>query len=56
MNDDLRPPRGAPAWRDPLSLSFEGHRRVLLLRLRWHASAADRRTRRQPRRLLGPRR
>jgi hypothetical protein len=30
------------AWRDPLSLSFRAHRRVLLLRLRWHERAATR--------------
>jgi hypothetical protein len=32
-----------PARRDPLALSFEAHRRLLLLRLRWHASRSHRR-------------
>lgn len=32
-------PRNLP---DPLSLGFEAHRRLLLLRLRWHGSAAGR--------------
>jgi len=28
-----------PAWRDPLSIGWQAHRRLLLLRLRWHASS-----------------
>ena len=28
---------GTPLWRDPLSLSFQAHRQVMLIRLRWHA-------------------
>ncbi|WP_173008383.1 hypothetical protein [Mycolicibacterium sp. P1-18] len=41
---DLDHERGAraAAWRDPLSMSFRAHRRVLLLRLRWHERAATR--------------
>lgn len=56
MNDDIRSSKGAPGWRDPLSLSFSAHRRVLLLRLRWHAAAENRRTRPGQRRHLRPRR
>ncbi|MCV7424143.1 hypothetical protein H7K45_26655 [Mycobacterium yunnanensis] len=43
--------REHPAWRDPLSLSFRAHRRVLLLRLRWHERSTTRpRSRRGKRR------
>lgn len=30
-------------WRDPLSMGWQAHRRILLLRLRWHSSATNRR-------------
>lgn len=30
-------------WRDPLSLGWQAHRGVLLLRLRWHATSTRRR-------------
>jgi hypothetical protein len=30
-------PSDKPGWRDPLTLGFQAHRRLLLLRLRWHA-------------------
>ncbi len=30
-------------WRDPLSMGWQAHRRILLLRLRWHSSATSRR-------------
>jgi len=33
-----------PAWRDPLSVGWQAHRRLLMLRLRWHASSSRRRT------------
>ena len=33
MTSDSKPPTGA-TWRDPLSVGFEAHRRLLLLRLR----------------------
>jgi hypothetical protein len=33
-------PAGKPRWRDPLSVGFEAHRGLMLLRLRWHASSA----------------
>ncbi|MBS1691314.1 MAG: hypothetical protein JST91_03740 [Actinobacteria bacterium] len=36
------PHRGAAGWRDPLSLGFEAHRGLLLLRLRWHAASPPR--------------
>ncbi len=26
-----------PAWRDPLSIGWQAHRGLLLLRLRWHS-------------------
>ncbi|EHI11283.1 hypothetical protein KEK_10328 [Mycolicibacterium thermoresistibile ATCC 19527] len=32
----------APVWRDPLSLGWQAHRGLLLLRLRWHASSSRR--------------
>lgn len=41
----------SPAWRDPLSIGWQAHRRILLLRLRWHTSSARRRDVR--RQLLG---
>jgi hypothetical protein len=34
--------RRAP-WRDPLSIGWEAHRHLMLLRLRWHDTAARRR-------------
>ena len=33
MTNDSKAPTGA-TWRDPLSMGFEAHRRLLLLRLR----------------------
>ena len=30
-------------WRDPLSMGWQAHRRILLLRLRWHSSSERRR-------------
>jgi hypothetical protein len=33
-------------WRDPLSIGWQAHRRLLLLRLRWHASSRRRTVRR----------
>jgi hypothetical protein len=49
-NDDTKAPKGTPVWRDPVGLGFRAHRNVLLLRLRWHASAAKRRPPRRSRR------
>jgi hypothetical protein len=43
VKDDSTTPKGTPAWRDPVGLSFKAHRGVLLLRLRWHATVDKRR-------------
>ncbi len=32
------------AWRDPLSIGWQAHRGLLLLRLRWHTSSSRLRT------------
>ena len=42
MTDDSRTPAGAK-WRDPLSVGFEAHRRLLMLRLRLRGNTAKRR-------------
>ncbi|WP_164478798.1 hypothetical protein [Mycolicibacterium stellerae] len=42
MTSDSKTPQSAVAWRDPLSMGFEAHRRLLLLRLRLRGSAAKR--------------
>ncbi|WP_161976398.1 hypothetical protein [Mycolicibacterium sp. CH28] len=34
--------RGSRSWRHPLSLGFEAHRGLLLLRLQWHERAIRR--------------
>jgi hypothetical protein len=43
MTENLQLSNGAPEpkapWRDPLSMGWQAHRRILLLRLRWHTSA-----------------
>lgn len=31
--------RTGSSWRDPLSLGWQAHRGLLLLRLRWHEAA-----------------
>ena len=41
MTSDSNTPAGA-TWRDPLSVGFEAHRRLLLLRLRLRGKAAKR--------------
>lgn len=43
MNTAHAASRPAPKRRDALSLGFEAHRGLLLLRLRWHDAAANRR-------------
>lgn len=45
MNDYDMTPRPAPRRRDPLSLGFEAHRGLLLLRLRLRTAAHARRHR-----------
>jgi hypothetical protein len=42
-NEHSKPSKGTPVWRDPVGLGFHAHRGVLLLRFRWHDSAAKRR-------------
>ncbi|MET0450748.1 MAG: hypothetical protein ABW137_02830 [Mycobacterium sp.] len=42
MNIDREASARTPAWRDPFAIPFGAHRRVLLLRLRWHERAATR--------------
>ncbi|CAJ1508486.1 hypothetical protein [[Mycobacterium] burgundiense] len=46
MSENLHMPteahRKAP-WRDPLSIGWQAHRRLLLLRLHWHDSSSRRR-------------
>ena len=41
MTSDSKLPTGA-TWRDPLSVGFEAHRRLLLLRLRLRGNSAKR--------------
>ncbi|WP_163797024.1 hypothetical protein [Mycolicibacterium sediminis] len=45
MNDHDTTPRRTPRRRDPLSLGFEAHRGLLLLRLRLRTAAHTRRHR-----------
>jgi hypothetical protein len=40
MTSDSKTPTGA-TWRDPLSVGFEAHRRLLLLRLRLRGNAVS---------------
>lgn len=42
MTTEQKTSGGALNWPDPLSMGFEAHRRLLLLRLRLHGSAARR--------------
>ena len=42
MTSEPNSPDGARNWSDPLSMGFEAHRRLLLLRLRLRGSAAKR--------------
>lgn len=46
FGSDAENPAGSRPWRDPLSLGFEAHRGLLLLRLRWHAAEPPRLIRR----------
>src|SRR5271166_11292 len=39
-SDEASRQRRQPPWCDPFILSFEAYRRLLLLRLRWHAKSA----------------
>lgn len=42
MTTERKTSGGARTWSDPLSMGFEAHRRLLLLRLRLRGSAAKR--------------
>ncbi len=42
MSENGTDSRNDPRWRDPLSLGWQAHRRLLLLKLRWHQSSARR--------------
>ena len=42
MSTQRKTSGGALSWPDPLSMGFEAHRRLLLLRLRLHGTAAKR--------------
>ena len=42
MTSEQKAAGGPHIWADPLSMGFEAHRRLLLLRLRLHGSTAKR--------------
>ncbi len=42
MTSEEKTPAGPRNWADPLSMGFEAHRRLLLLRLRLRGSTAKR--------------
>ena len=42
MTTEQKTAGGSRSWADPLSMGFEAHRRLLLLRLRLHGNAANR--------------
>jgi hypothetical protein len=42
VEDIVTENRTEPAWRDPLSVGWQAHRRLMMLRLRWHESSGRR--------------